>query len=108
MRHKLDMSEAYDRVERVFLEQVIVAMGFPDSWITLIMKCMNFVSFLVLVDALSFWSNLQIRIETLVESQQVTLYDLQCHFVNFLVYAFNHLFSDTNFSLNSLSQTVKH
>ena len=35
MMHKLDMSEAYDRVERVFLQQVLVAMSFPDPWITL-------------------------------------------------------------------------
>jgi len=108
MMHKLDMSEAYDRVERVFLQQVLVAMSFPDPWITLIMKCVNYISFSVLVDALSFWSNLQIRLETLVESQQVTMYDLQCHFVIFLVYAFNHLLSDTNFSLNYLSQIIKH
>lgn len=101
MMHKLDMSEAYDRVERVFLQQVLVAMSFPDPWITLIMKCVNYISFSVLVDALSFWSNLQIRLEALVESQHVTLYDLHCHFVIFLVYAFKHLLGYTNCSLCS-------
>lgn len=43
---KLDMSKAYNRVEWGFLEHVLRSMGFPENWISLIMKCVNIVSFL--------------------------------------------------------------
>ncbi|XP_059455851.1 uncharacterized protein LOC132186051 [Corylus avellana] len=39
MRIKLDMSNAYDKVEWVFLEAVMKKMEFPDKWIRLIMGC---------------------------------------------------------------------
>ena len=39
---KLDMSKAYDRVEWVFLENMMRKIGFNEGWIQLIMKCLRF------------------------------------------------------------------
>ncbi|KAL9687723.1 hypothetical protein QQ045_032130 [Rhodiola kirilowii] len=42
---KLDMSKAYDRVERHFLERMMAAMGFEQGWIRKIMVCVETVSY---------------------------------------------------------------
>jgi hypothetical protein len=47
---KLDMSKAYDRVEWDFLEAVMRKMEFPAEWISLIMGCIKYVSYSVLVN----------------------------------------------------------
>ena len=35
---KLDMSKAYDWVEWVFLEKILLKMGFLSAWVALIME----------------------------------------------------------------------
>lgn len=47
---KLDMSKAYDRVEWVFLEEMIVKMGFPRAFIRATMSCVSTASFSILIN----------------------------------------------------------
>ena len=54
---KLDMSKAYDRVEWVFLEWVILNMGFSDAWVRRIMSCITIVQFSLKLNG-SIFSNL--------------------------------------------------
>ncbi|XP_057789594.1 uncharacterized protein LOC131006452 [Salvia miltiorrhiza] len=47
---KLDMAKAYDRVEWSFLESIMLHLGFNAPFVDLIMRCVAFVSFRVLVN----------------------------------------------------------
>lgn len=47
MAIKLDMSNAYDRVEWRFLKEVMLRMGFVEEWADLIMKCVSSATFAV-------------------------------------------------------------
>lgn len=45
MSLKLDMSKTYDRVEWVFLEKMMITLGFSQKLVDLIMKCLYSVIF---------------------------------------------------------------
>lgn len=47
---KLDMSQAYDRVEWAFLEEIMKRLSFDDRWIRLIMDCVSMSEFSVLIN----------------------------------------------------------
>ncbi|KAL9683373.1 hypothetical protein QQ045_015194 [Rhodiola kirilowii] len=44
---KMDMSKAYDRMEWSFLSQMLFKLGFPESWIKLVMECISSVKYKV-------------------------------------------------------------
>ena len=50
MAMKLDISQAYDLVEWVFLEKLMVKMGFDRKWISLVMACISTVLYSILVN----------------------------------------------------------
>ena len=47
---KLDLSKAYDRMEWVYLEEMMRRMGFHERWISLIMMCVTTVEYSVLIN----------------------------------------------------------
>jgi hypothetical protein len=47
---KLDISKAYDKVEWFFLEVVMTKMGFAERWVSLIMACVQSVSYSIVVN----------------------------------------------------------
>ena len=47
---KLDMHKAYDRVEWCFLKEIMLKLGFKESWVNLIMKCVSSVEYRVRIN----------------------------------------------------------
>jgi len=50
MALKLDMSKAYDRIEWVFLQSILLRLGFDEKWVSLVMRCVTTVSYAALVN----------------------------------------------------------
>ena len=50
MALKLDISKAYDQVEWLFLQNIMVKIGFPAGWIERVMSCVTTPSFSILVN----------------------------------------------------------
>jgi hypothetical protein len=44
---KLDMHKAYDRVEWVFLEKMMIRLGFHEEFVALLMACVHSVTYMV-------------------------------------------------------------
>lgn len=47
---KLDMMKAYDRVDWSYLQGIMLQLGFQEEWVSLVMRCVNLVSFQVKVN----------------------------------------------------------
>lgn len=47
---KLDISKAYDRIDWLYLKQIMVKMGFATHWIRWIMMCVEIVDYFVIVN----------------------------------------------------------
>lgn len=50
MTIKLDMSKAHDYVEWVYIEKVLLALGFKDHWIIIDMSCITSLNYSILVN----------------------------------------------------------
>jgi hypothetical protein len=47
---KLDMAKAYDRIEWAYLRSILVKLGFAESWISIVMRCVETVSFSIRIN----------------------------------------------------------
>lgn len=50
MAIKLDMSKTYDRIEWHYLKAILGKIGFSERWTNLIMSCVTFVQYFILVN----------------------------------------------------------
>lgn len=42
---KLDMSKTYNRVEWIFLQEMMLKLGFAKQWVNLVTRCVTLVSY---------------------------------------------------------------
>ena len=47
---KLDMSKTYDRIEWGCLEKIMLKMGFHVKWINIMMSCVCYVSYSIIIN----------------------------------------------------------
>jgi hypothetical protein len=47
---KLDMSKAYDMIEWVILEAIMIRMGFDSKWVRMIVPCIKTVRYSILIN----------------------------------------------------------
>ena len=47
---KLDMAKAYDRVEWDYLRRIILKLGFNETFVSLVMRCVTLVSFSIKIN----------------------------------------------------------
>ena len=50
MAIKTDMSKAYDRVDLAFIQAILHKLGFDSHWIKLLMECIFYVQYQVLLN----------------------------------------------------------
>lgn len=47
---KLNMSKAYDKIEWLFLEDMMISLGFCSKWVELLLRCVKSVSYSVVLN----------------------------------------------------------
>lgn len=52
---KLDMAKSYDRMEWKFIETVMMNMKFPTCFVKLVMRCITYVSYSILINGKPGW-----------------------------------------------------
>lgn len=72
---KLDVSKAYDRIERPFLRGIMVKLGLPKVWIDRVMKCVTTLTFSVCINGKAYG-----KISLRGESDKVTPYHPICFY----------------------------
>lgn len=58
---KIDMSKAYDRVEWLFLEGLLKALGLSSNWVRLVMDCVSIVLYSLMINVNQYSSFLPNR-----------------------------------------------
>lgn len=76
---KLDMRKAYDKIEWLFLEAVMMKTGFASKWVELIMKCVSIVSYSLLINL-----NIPKVLDRVILSHPISLFSVMKFLVIFL------------------------